>query len=93
MLALAVAGLLILVCAAAHVAIFLNPEPGIWAELNPRPPGLAINAEPYSTWYFFLLSLGFYFSLNVAMLALPVILWIVVCWRQIGASLQQPTAR
>jgi hypothetical protein len=54
---------------------------------------LAINAEPYSTWYFFLLSLGFYFSLNVAMLALPVILWIVVCWRQIGASLQQPTAR
>jgi hypothetical protein len=26
--------------------------------------------------------------LNVAMLALPVVLWVLVCWREIGVLLQ-----
>jgi hypothetical protein len=32
--------------------------------------------------------LGFYFTLNVAMLALPVVLWVIVCWREIGTMLR-----
>jgi hypothetical protein len=86
--ALLVAGLLVLVCSAAQLAIFLNPEPGIWSELNPRPPGLELSVAPYPGWYFFVVSLGFYFTLNVAMLALPIVLWVLVCWREIGVLLQ-----
>jgi hypothetical protein len=63
---------------------FLNPDPGIWAELNPRPPGAVLSVEPYPEWYFFLLSVGFYFIVNVATLALPIILWIPFYWREIG---------
>lgn len=86
--ALAVAGVLVLVCSAAQLAIFLNPEPGIWSELNPRPLGLELSVSPYPGWYFFIVSLGFYFTLNVAMLALPVVLWVLVCWREIGTMLR-----
>jgi hypothetical protein len=63
---------------------FLNADPGVWAELNPRPPGMVLSVEPYPEWCFFLLSVGIYFTLNVATLALPIILWILFCWREIG---------
>jgi hypothetical protein len=87
-IAIVIAAILIVVCSAAQLAIFLNPEPGIWADLNPRSPGLVLSVAPYPDWLFFLLSLGFYFTLNVAMLALPVVLWVIVCWREIGTMLR-----
>ena len=87
--ALVLAGVLILVCSAAQLAIFLDPHPGIWSELNARPLGMELSVGPLPEWQFFLLSLGLYFTLNVAMLALPVVLWVLICWREISAALER----
>ena len=87
--AFSLAGLLILVCAAAQLGILLNPEPNLWSDLNPRPPGMTLSVGPYPDWVFFLVSLGFYFTLNVATLALPIILWAIICWREIGELLSR----
>jgi hypothetical protein len=82
--ALLMAGAMIVICIAAHLAIFVNPEPNIWSELNPREPGLVLSKAPYPDWYFFIVSIGFYFVLNVAMLAMPVILWLVISRRDVS---------
>lgn len=83
LVALLIAAFMIIICVAAHLAIFVNPEPSIWSELNPRDPGLVLSKPPYPAWYFFIVSLGFYFVLNVAMLVLPIIVWLVTCRREV----------
>jgi hypothetical protein len=50
----------------------------------PRAPLVGVEVTPYPDWYFFLVTMGLYFNLNVAALAMPIILWMIVCRQDLG---------
>jgi len=77
------AAVLTVISAAANLALIVNPNPTIWSNGIARPLIGGLSMSPYPDWYFFLVTLGLYFNLNVAALVMPVVVWVILCRREI----------
>ena len=77
------AAVLTVISAAANLALIVNPNPTIWSDGLARPLIEGLSMSPYPDWYFFLVTLGLYFNLNVAAMVMPVAVWVILCSREI----------
>jgi hypothetical protein len=77
-----------LICVAAHLAVTINGTPAMLDDdILPPPPDFRLNAIPYPAWYFHLVTFVSYLVILVAPLAMPVIVWFVICNKEIRAML------
>lgn len=75
-----------LICVAALLAVTINGTPAMLDDdILPPPPDFRLNAIPYPTWYFHLVTFANYLVILVAPLAMPVIIWFVTCNKEIRA--------
>jgi len=76
------------ICVGAHLAITINGTPAMLDDdILPGPPDFKLNAAPYSTWYFHLVTFASYLGILIAPLAMPVIIWFVTCAKEIRLML------
>jgi hypothetical protein len=84
------ASLLIAICAAAHLAVLVNGTSSLLDDaMLPQPPDFSTTANPYSFAYFHAITFAFYLSVIVAPMAMPVVLWGVVCRAGLFGSLNR----
>jgi hypothetical protein len=72
--------LLVAICAAAHLAVLVSGTPSLLDDaMLPQPPDFPTTAHPYPRAYFHAVTFAFYLATIVAPMAMPVVLWVVVC--------------
>ena len=78
------ASLLVAICVAAHLAVIVNGTPSVLDDaMLPKPPDFPTTAHPYPRAYFHAITFAFYLTTIVAPMAMPVVLWGVVCRREL----------
>lgn len=88
------------ICVAAHLAVTINGTPALLDDdILPPPPDFRLDAISYPTWYFHLVTFANYLGILIGPLAMPVLIWLLTCNREISAmldstkqSLSSPTA-
>ncbi len=74
------------ICLAAHLAVTINGTPAVLDDdILPLPPNFPINASPFPIWYFHLITFANYLVVLVAPLALPIVIWLIACHRDVRA--------
>ena len=72
--------MLVAICAAAHLAVLVSGTPSLLDDaMLPQPPDFPTTAHPYPRVYFHAVTFAFYLATIVAPMAMPVVLWVVVC--------------
>lgn len=74
----------LITCVAAHLAVLVNNTPAVLDDDTlPLPPSFELNVEAYSSLYFHLVTFANYLGMLVAPLGMPVVIWLLVCHREI----------
>jgi hypothetical protein len=83
----------LITCIAAHLAVLVNNTPAaLDDDILPLPPGVELNVEAYPNWYFHLVTFANYLGMLAAPLGMPVVIWLIVCRREIRDMLFSKTA-
>lgn len=84
----------VIVCVAAHLAVVVNNAPAVLDDdILPPPPGVVLSATAYPAWYFHGITFLHYLGMLVAPLMMPVIIWLLVCHREIMLLLHCRSAK
>jgi hypothetical protein len=76
------------ICVAAHLAVTINGMPAMLDDgILPPPPDFRLDATSYLTWYFHLVTFANYLGILIAPLAMPVLIWLLTCSREIRVML------
>jgi hypothetical protein len=82
---------LALICFAAHLAVVINGTAAMLDDdVLPLPPDFPLNVSPYPLWYFHLVTFAAYLGALIAPLAMPAIIWVVTCHKEIRAMISTP---